>query len=320
VVCSSFADMLYEWNRLEEAEHHVTEALELGQRLAFGSALWSAYYTLARIRLTRGDRKGAEMAIVNQYRYRLVNTVPVPIRLMDAEQARANLMLGNLETVQRWEATIQTNKPRVLDFIQEVEDMTLARFYLLRGQPDLALHLLDSFRSTTETSGRKGHLIEILALTALGQQALGRNQEAIETLGKALQMAKPEGYLRTFTDTGQPMAALLYKALAQGVMPDYVRRLLSIFAVDDTTSSSFPDPSELPLAVSVEQELIEPLSERELEVLQLMASGASNQEIAETLVIALTTAKKHVSNIIGKLGADNRTQAVAKGRNLDLCE
>lgn len=116
------------------------------------------------------------------------------------------------------------------------------------------------------------------------------------------------------------MAGLLYKALAQDIMPDYVRQLLALFPVNETTSSSAPERSETSLDASTERELIEPLSERELEVLQLMAGGASNQEIAETLVIALTTAKKHVSNIIRKLGVDNRMQAVAKGRNLGLCQ
>ena len=320
VVCSSFADLLYEWNKLEEAEHYVTDALELGQRLAFGSALWSAYYTLARIRLARGDQKGAEMAIENLHRYRLTSTVPLPARLMNAEQARANLMFGRLEAVKRWMITNQTDKPRVLDFIQEVEDMTLARFYLFSGQPDLTLRLLYSFRTSTETSERKAHLIEILVLTALSHHALGDDQQAFETLHKALEMAEPEGYMRTFVDAGQPMAALLYKALTRGAMPNYVRRLLSIFPADDAASNSTPGRYAAQQARSKEKDIIEPLSERELEVLQLMAGGASNQEIAETLVIALTTAKKHVSNIIRKLGVDNRTQAVAIGRNLGLCQ
>lgn len=320
VICSSLADLLYEWNRLEEAESYVTDALELGQRLAFGSALWSAYYTLARIRLTRGDRRGAEMAIENRHRYRLSNTVPLPARLMDAEQARANLMLGNLDAVKRWESKVQKDKSRALDFVREVEDLTLARSHLFQRQPELTLRLLDSFRAAAETSGRKGHRMEILVLTALGLQALEREREAIEALGMALQMAEPEGYLRTFVDEGQPMAVLLYKALSRGIMPDYVRRLLALFPLNDSVPIPDPGRSEAPQFRSAEQEFVEPLSERELEVLQLMAGGASNQEIAETLVIALTTAKKHVSNIIRKLGADNRTQAVAKGRTLGLCQ
>lgn len=320
VVYSTLADLLYEWNRLEEAGHYVTEALELGQRLAFGSALWSAYDTLARIRVAQDDPRGASMVLENLHRYRLSNTVPLPTRLMDAEQAYANLVLGKLEAVKRWEAAIKKNEPRAFDFIQEVEDITRARFYLHQGQPDLTLQLLNSIRAATETSGRKGHLIEILVLAALAHQAVGQDQEATETFSRALEIAEPQGYVRTFIDVGRPMAGLLYKALAQDIMPDYVRQLLALFPVNETTSSSAPERSETSLDASTERELIEPLSERELEVLQLMAGGASNQEIAETLVIALTTAKKHVSNIIRKLGVDNRMQAVAKGRNLGLCQ
>jgi LuxR family maltose regulon positive regulatory protein len=133
-------------------------------------------------------------------------------------------------------------------------------------------------------------------------------------------MAEPEGYVRTFVDEGQPMAVLLYQALAQGVMPDYVGMLLASFPADHMISSTSPNLSEGPPVESAHAQLIEPLSERELEVLQLMAGGASNQNIAEALVIAVTTAKKHVSNIIRKLGVDNRMQAVAKARNLGLCE
>jgi LuxR family maltose regulon positive regulatory protein len=116
------------------------------------------------------------------------------------------------------------------------------------------------------------------------------------------------------------MTALLYQALGRAIMPDYIRSLLAAFPVSDTISGRSPDYSEGPQVRAAHEPLIEPLSERELEVLQLMASGASNQDIAGELIIAFTTAKKHVSNIIRKLGVENRTQAVAKGRNLGLCE
>jgi LuxR family maltose regulon positive regulatory protein len=121
-------------------------------------------------------------------------------------------------------------------------------------------------------------------------------------------------------DAGQPTAALLYQALDQDVMPDYAGKVLAAFPAQDTISNSSQDPSDTPQIRSSHERLIEPLSERELEVLQLMASGASNQNIAVAMIIAVTTAKKHVSNIIRKLGVNNRTQAVTKGRTLGLCE
>jgi LuxR family maltose regulon positive regulatory protein len=163
-------------------------------------------------------------------------------------------------------------------------------------------------------------VIEILTLTALAQNSLGKTMLAINSLRSALALAEPNGYVRTFVDAGQPMAVLLIQARAQGMMPDYIRRLLEAFPADHTRSIQGADRAGSPRARLAAAELVEPLSERELDVLQLMAGGASNQDIADSLIIAFTTAKKHVGNILRKLGVDNRTQAVAKGRELGLFE
>jgi LuxR family maltose regulon positive regulatory protein len=133
-------------------------------------------------------------------------------------------------------------------------------------------------------------------------------------------MAEPEGYERMFVDEGPPMAALLYQALKLGLFPDYVARLLALFPTNDVPLPASPIKSPFTNTKSSDESLIEPLSPRELEVLQLIASGASNEDIAANLVIAPTTAKKHVSNILQKLGVENRTQAVARGRSLGLCQ
>ena len=331
VACASFGNILYEWNRLEEAEHYLNQAIELGQQLAFGSALWSAYHILARIKLVHGDQEGAQDMAEQAQRYRLTFSVPLPPRLMDAEQASTHLILGQLEAAERWAHTYQVDKPASPGLVHEFEGISRARLHLLQDQPEQALSILDRLRLIAETSQRKGHVIKILALTALAQYAQNDVELAINTLHTALNMAEPEGYLRTFVDLGQPMAALLYQALANGVMPDYVNRLLAIFPVDQTTSDSPVESSyaaqRIPANTALDKRLddphiepiIEPLSPRELEVLQLIANGASNQAIAEELIIAIATAKKHVSNIIQKLGVDNRTQAAAKGRHLGLC-
>jgi LuxR family maltose regulon positive regulatory protein len=132
----------------------------------------------------------------------------------------------------------------------------------------------------------------------------------METLAHALLQAEPEGYVRIFVDEGRPMAALLHRALSRGVSADYTARLLAAFPSLDQGGQSSLQPATSPLTES--------LSPRELEVLHLLATGATNREIAEELTIALTTARKHVSNIIGKLGVNNRTQAVSRGRDLGL--
>lgn len=314
-VCVVFSNLLYEWNRLEEAERYLTEAIELGQQLALGSALWSAYHALVRIKLVQGDQAGA-LEMVRQARYyQHTHSLPLPARVMEAIQAQAWLRLGNLADTERWARTRDMDRPPSPGIVQELEQLTLARLHLLQGRPGQALALLEQMHPMAASCGHQGRVIAILVLIALAQQALGETGQAVDTLGAALEMAEPEGYVRTFVDAGQPMAALLHQAMAQGRMPDYISRLLEAFPADDTRSIPGADRRRMAVA-----ELIEPLSERELEVLQLMAGGASNQDIAEALIIAFTTAKKHVSNIIRKLGVGNRVQAVAKGRELGLFE
>jgi LuxR family maltose regulon positive regulatory protein len=155
-----------------------------------------------------------------------------------------------------------------------------------------------------------GSLIKIQILQALGFQAAGKADQAMKALAQALMQAEPEGYIRTFVDEGPPMAALLHRAALRGVTPDYIASLMAAFPFADQRIQHPPSPVTYPFN--------EPLSERELEVLRLLASGDSNQEIADELSIALTTARKHVSNILGKLGVHNRTQAVSRGRDLGL--
>jgi LuxR family maltose regulon positive regulatory protein len=146
-----------------------------------------------------------------------------------------------------------------------------------------------------------GRAIEALVWHALTLQAEGRTNHAMQSLERALALAEPEGYLRTFVDTGPPMAVLLRHALSCGIAPGYAARLLAAF--DD------PAPA---------QPLIEPLTPREVEVLYLIVAGLRNREIADQLVISLATVKRHISNIYGKLGVSHRTQAVARARDLGL--
>jgi LuxR family maltose regulon positive regulatory protein len=136
----------------------------------------------------------------------------------------------------------------------------------------------------------------------------GQSDQAIVALARALTLAEPEGYVRTFVEQGKPMAALLQKAASQGIAPEYVRRLLA----------AFPRPSAPPHPTT--QSLIEPLSDRELEVLCLVVDGLSNREIAEQLVITIGTTKWHINNIYGKLGVSHRGQAIARARELGLVE
>ncbi len=155
-------------------------------------------------------------------------------------------------------------------------------------------------------------MIEILVLQALAHHVRGDTSAALEPLQRSLTLAEPEGYVRIFVDEGIPMARLLYEALSHGVEPEYIRRLLAAFpdAEPGQTTSS-------PSRVS-ESGLVEPLSERELEVLRLIAEGLTNQEVATRLYLSLHTVKVHARNIYGKLGAKSRTHAIAKGKALGI--
>jgi len=156
-----------------------------------------------------------------------------------------------------------------------------------------------------------GSEIEILVLQALAHQVQDDTSSALISLERAFTLADPEGYVRVFVDEGMPMAHLLSAAAAQGIMPDYTGKLLAVFETEkqESEGKNYRPPA---------QPLIEPLSQRELEVLQLMALGLSNREISERLFLALSTVKGHNRRIFGKLGVQRRTEAVARGRELSL--
>jgi LuxR family maltose regulon positive regulatory protein len=206
-----------------------------------------------------------------------------------------------------------------LSYLREFEHVTLARVLIAEYRSDLvdgsiieAMELLERLLRAAEEGGRTGSVIEILALQALAHEAQGDIPSAITPLQRALVLAEPEGYVRIFVDEGQPMARLLYEALSLGIAPHYVRQLLAAFPSAEPVQAAS-------LKTQVPQsDLIEPLSERELEVLQLIAKGLTNQEVATRLYLSLHTVKVHARNIYGKLGVKNRTQAVAKGRALGI--
>jgi ATP/maltotriose-dependent transcriptional regulator MalT len=195
---------------------------------------------------------------------------------------------------------------------------------LAEPAPERALGFLRRLHELAAAQTRVGSVIEIQALQALALAASGDERGALAALTQALLLAAPEGYLRVFVDEGAPMASLLGRlaapyqqervAAAGNVPPHYLARLVASFRLATARTSQ---PAGRTVAGSMPG-LVEPLTKRELEVLALLATGRSNQQIAEQLVVALDTAKKHVSRVLDKLGATNRTQAVARARELEL--
>jgi LuxR family maltose regulon positive regulatory protein len=173
---------------------------------------------------------------------------------------------------------------------------------------------LERLLKAAEEGGRTGSAIEILALQALAHEAQGDGPAALAPLERALMLAEPEGYVRVFVDGGPSMEQLLLEAAARGIMPDYTARLLTVFEAEEQKGE---DERHLPPALPAKR-LIEPLSDRELEVLRLIARGLSNREISERLFLAVITVKGHNRNIFRKLEVRRRTEAVARARELGL--
>jgi len=174
--------------------------------------------------------------------------------------------------------------------------------------------LLERLLQAAEEGKRAGSVIEILVLQALAHQAQGNIPTALVSLERALRLAEPEGYVRMFVDEGPAMAHLLREAATSGIMPDYTSKLLAAFEAEQQRNVAEPP---LP-ASAASQPLIEPLSQRELEVLRLFKTELSGPEIAHELVIALSTVRTHTKSIYSKLNVTNRRAAVKRAVELGL--
>jgi len=310
------AGVLYEWNDLAAAGQHALEGVRLSELGGFIAYQVFGHALLARVCEAQGDRDGALENIGHAERlgqgsdYALVTALATELRV------RLWLAQGNLLAAARWAQGRQLQPADELDAASEVEQMAVARTLIAQGRLDEALRLLASLLEAAQAAAQTAHVIKVRALQALALQARGEDGRALSALEQALSLAEPEGYVRTFVDEGAPLARLLTQileaqrkgrdALAVGIAPGYVGRLLAAFG------QSHPAPAPVALA------LVEPLTERELEVLRLIAGGLSNREIAQQLVVAVSTVKSHINHLYGKLEVKNRTQAVARGRTLGL--
>ncbi|MBN1978693.1 MAG: AAA family ATPase [Anaerolineae bacterium] len=299
------AQIAYEQNDLEAAEHHIVTGLELLRRGRIALGLERVYATLARVRQAQGDGEGATVAIQKATEIVKGHDIPYLSILVSAYQTRLWLAQDRTELAGRWARDYR--KVGETEVLREFEDLTLARVLLAQDVPNEALALLQKLLPQAESAGRMGRAVEMYALQALALQMLGEGKRALDGLARALELAEPEGYARLFVETGEPMAALLREAAARGVAPAYVTGLLGAFS-----------PSAHASITSYAQPLAEPLTERELEVLHLIAEGLTNPEIAQHLFISLPTVKSHARNIYGKLGVHRRRQAVAQARALGI--
>ena len=196
---------------------------------------------------------------------------------------------------------------------RDFERLTLARIFIEQGNLEDALELLEWLFHLAETAGRTGSVVEILILEAIAWHALGDDDQAFSALERAIVSAERGGYIRLFADEGPSIVELLHRARDRDIAPEYVDKLISACEVGPG-----PKPQADDAQTATAQSLVDPISDRELEILNLIADGMSNREAAGKLIVATSTVKKHLENIYGKLGVHNRTRAVACARDLNL--
>jgi LuxR family transcriptional regulator, maltose regulon positive regulatory protein len=309
----------YEWNHLDAATSLLQEGIKLCERSGNGRAILQAYVTLALIKHAQGDTDGASAIVqqmvqitsrqhLSQYRNAQV----------EAYWAWLSLMQGDEAAVLHWQERCGLSLGREVTHLREREYLTLVRVLITRRRLDEAKQWLANLLQLAEAQGRTGSVIELLMLQAEALQACGEVNQAIERLSRALALAEPEGYIRLFVDEGTPMAQLLVQLRHRRDQPgsmDYREKLLA--ELRRAHDKDRPHPSAA-IPRPIVPQLSEPLSERELEVLRLIATGCSNQEIADRLVIALSTVKWYINAIYGKLQVESRTKAIARARELNI--
>jgi LuxR family transcriptional regulator, maltose regulon positive regulatory protein len=306
------AGVLLERDDLESAAEHLAVSRGLGEYNGLPQNPYRWRVATARLREAEGNPDAAlelldeaDRVYVGDY---LPNVRPVP-----AVRARLRLRRGELDEAQAWARARSLSPDGELSYLHEYEHVTLARLLLALHRRDrdartleVAHDLLDRLLAAAQDGGRDGIVLEILVLQALAHQAREQTHAALAVLDRAVTLAQPEAYVRLFADEGPPMAGLLRGLTKHSTAPGYVRRLLAA-----TTRTQHHDPGRSPA-------LVEPLSERELDVLRLLGSDLGGPEIARALSVSLNTVRTHTKNIYAKLGVTSRRAAVSQAHDLNL--
>ena len=309
----------YQRGDLDGALEYVNRGITLCRQFVHTPPLAAGLVTLAWIRQASGDRRAARDAMAEAESFAagpagLLNPVP-------AQRARLLLAQGDVTSAARWADECGLGPGDPPDYPREPGHLVLARLLLAQDHPDLAAALLDRLDTAAAAQNRAGSLIEIRAIRAMARYARGDEAGATAALTAALEIGCPQGYVRVFADEGPAMAAVLGRLIAAQRGDQQAARIpLACLARLQRAFDGGRAAGGGPAADSRTPRLIEQLTGRELEVLAMLAAGRSNQSIASHLVISLDTVKKHVSHLLGKLGAANRTEAVARGRELGLID
>jgi LuxR family transcriptional regulator, maltose regulon positive regulatory protein len=347
----NLADLFRERNDLAAALRCATTGLACAHQGAHPYLFLVGSLALARVKQAMGDRAGAIAAVGQMRQLAHQHQADWALALLPAVEAQLRLAHGDISAALEWAASRDWAEPPSYQFrgvqqflyLYEYGAMTRAQVLIAHAWshslPSAARGLAPAERAArnpdhlsevmtylagqgqlADATGLMGLRIKVQALLALAHHTGGDHAGALATLARALALAASEGYVRVFVDEGPPMASLLRAAQQRGIEPKYVATLLAAFpdfGLPDSDVGLEAQP-EIQNPKSAIQNLVEPLTAREREVLELLAAGASNDAIAETLVISVGTAKKHVNNILAKLDVRSRTQAAIWAREHGL--
>lgn len=290
------ARICYEWNDLQNAMQHVQKCIQMARQVNSKDMLVTCEIYLARLKLAQLDWVNAAVILADTKQFVRENSLLNRLPDIADLQVLVKLCLGELKEAK---------------YLAEIHQLplSLTRAHLANGNTDAALSVLKHFREQAEGKGWQDELLKAMVLHAVVMHAHGEEDKAVQLLFNALELAEPGGFMRIFIDEGQPIVVLLLAAAAHGRLTDYIQTLL---AACEAESNRNPDK---PI---VQQ--IEPLTQRELEVLKLITEGLSNRQIGERLFLALDTVKGHNRRIFEKLQVQRRTEAIALARKLGWIE
>lgn len=312
------AQVFYERDELDRARDHVTTGLEFGRQVVDVTTPLLGLVTLAWIHQAHGEQEPALAAMNEACRLRSRSDVIAMWNPAPSEHARLMLAQGRIHEAARWIEERGLGPDDVLSYATERAYLVLARVLVAQDALEQARHLLDRLHRLAEPQGRVHSLIQIRTLRALAMQAAGHHGDAVSELAEALALARPHGFIRTFADEGAPVAALLRRLLSTllrsltGSTATQLRHQVARIQQAMKVSTRAQQPA-VPVAG-----LVDELTRRELEVLELIAEGRHNREIAQDLFVTIDTVKKHASHILAKLDATSRTHAVVRARELGL--
>jgi LuxR family maltose regulon positive regulatory protein len=318
--------VLYQMNDLEASTAHIQHSADLFEL----GDIWGkkdAYAMLAYLKQAQGEfEASAELlskviAIKDTIVVRRSSTTDLPslaklaVLIRRARPETAYLLTDIRRLLEKRGVNVNDDVDcsSPAGYPSEFDYSELACLLIAEDRAAESLPLLKRLLEAAAKMERHGDEIRYLVMTALAQHGLGNTQTALDSLGRALTLAEPEGYVRLFVDEGQPMAELLRLAVSNKISPDYAGKLLAAFSNDLRSEVAV---NEEPAIYA--QRLAEPLTQRESEVLRLMAQGYKYQEIAERLVVSINTVRHHTRNVYGKLGVNNRTQAIGKAKELKI--